>query len=92
MIVNDAIYSVARFVLQTKARIASIARNTVKVSLNTRTRDVGKLDKVKVAKRSRNTQEMSDDVLLKSSLRKAKRKERQAGRKEIRKELKNENS
>lgn len=49
---------------------------------------MGKRDTVKVAKRSRDTQEMSDDRLLKASLRKAKRKERQAGKKEIRETLK----
>jgi hypothetical protein len=47
---------------------------------------MGKRDTSKVAKRSRDTQEMSDDVLTKASLRKAKRKERQAGKKEIRNE------
>lgn len=49
---------------------------------------MAKRDTVKVAKRSRETQEMSDDMLTKASLRKAKRKERQAGKKEIREELK----
>lgn len=49
---------------------------------------MGKRDTVKVAKRSRDTQEMSDDRLMKASLRKAKKKERQFGKKEIRQELK----
>lgn len=49
---------------------------------------MGKIDNQRVAKRSRDTQEMSDDVLNKKSLRKAKVKERQAGKKEIRRELK----
>ena len=43
---------------------------------------MGKRDNVKVAKRSRDTQEMSDDKLNKASLRKAKKKERAAGKKE----------
>lgn len=49
---------------------------------------MGKVDTLKVAKRSRDTQEMSDDRLVKASLKKAKRKERQFGKKQIRKELK----
>lgn len=49
---------------------------------------MGKVDTLKVAKRSRDTQEMSDDRLVKASLKKAKRKERQSGKKQIRQALK----
>lgn len=45
---------------------------------------MAKRDNVKVSKRSRDTQEMSEDRLVKASLRKAKVKDRQAGKKEIR--------
>ncbi len=85
---SDVICSVVHFVRLIKARTASTVPNTAKANLNTRIKDVGKRDTVKVAKRSRDTQEMSQDLLDKASLRKAKRKERQAGKKEIRVTLK----
>lgn len=51
---------------------------------------MGKRDTLKIAKRSRDTQEFSDDRLSKKSLRKAKVKERQFSKKLIRKDLKEE--
>lgn len=51
---------------------------------------MGKVDTTKVSKRSLQAQELRDDKVWKSSIKKAKRKERNAGKKEIREAL-NEN-
>jgi hypothetical protein len=88
MIENAVIYCHAHSARQIVGKTVSTDPNTEKASLNIRTKDVGKVDTLKVAKRSRDTQKMSDDRLTKNSLRKSKRKERQSAKKQIKLGLK----